>query len=171
MVLILMGIIVLIGVGLITRWLVVSARADKRVMSPTMKTLTVVFGGMAVMVVTVVAGVSIALALPLDHGNFMAIPIMFFGAVIGLIVGVTIWVWLGYMVCRVKKPAELPPGPPTILHSIDEGNIEAVKQHLAAGTDVNAKDVVGKTPLDEAIFGNHSEIADLLRKHGAKEGH
>ena len=54
MVLILMGIIVLIGVGLITRWLVVSARADKRVMSPTMKTLTVVFGGMTVMVVTTV---------------------------------------------------------------------------------------------------------------------
>ena len=54
MVLILMGIIVLIGVGLITRWLVVSARADQRVMSPIMKTLTVVFGGMTVMVVTTV---------------------------------------------------------------------------------------------------------------------
>ena len=77
------------------------------------KTLTVVFGGMAVMVVTVVGGVWIALALPLDHGNYMFLPHMFFGAVIGLIVGVTIWVWLGYMVCRVKKPAELPPGPPS----------------------------------------------------------
>ena len=31
------------------------------------------------------------------------------------------------------------------------GNIEAVKQHLAAGADVNAKDEVGKTPLDGAI--------------------
>ena len=50
----LMWIIVLIGVGLITRWLVVSARADQRVMSPIMKTLTVVFGGMTVMVVTTV---------------------------------------------------------------------------------------------------------------------
>ena len=39
-------VLVLIGVGLITRWLVVSARADQRVMSPIMKTLTVVFGGM-----------------------------------------------------------------------------------------------------------------------------
>ena len=27
------------------------------------------------------------------------------------------------------------------------GNVEAVKQHLAAGTDVNAKGVFGVTPL------------------------
>ena len=45
-------VLVLIGVGLITRWLVVSARADQRVMSPIMKTLTVVFGGMTVMAVS-----------------------------------------------------------------------------------------------------------------------
>ena len=82
-------------------------------MSPTKKTLIVVFGGMAVMVVTVVGGVWIALALPLDHGNYMFLPIMFFGAVIGLIVGGLLWGLLGYMVCRVKKPAELPPGPPS----------------------------------------------------------
>jgi hypothetical protein len=31
-----------------------------------------------------------------------------------------------------------------------DGNIEAVKQHLDAGTDVNAKDWDGKTPLDWA---------------------
>jgi hypothetical protein len=119
---------------------------------------------MAVMVVTTVCGAEIGSKTGV-RWDFLL------GGAIGAVVGVPIWVWLGYMVCRVKKPAELPPGPPTILHSIDEGNIEAVKQHLAAGTDVNAKDVVGKTPLDEAIFGNHSEIADLLRKHGAKEGH
>ena len=46
----------------------------------------------------------------------------------------------------------------------DKGNIEAVKQHLAAGTDVNAKDVVGKTPLDLT----NPETAGLLRKHGGK---
>ena len=27
----------------------------------------------------------------------------------------------------------------------------------------------GKTPLDEAIKRKHTEIADLLRKHGAKK--
>ena len=80
------------------------------------------------------------------------------------------------------------------------GNIEAVKQHLAAGTDVNAKDSVGQTPLhfaankeiaelliaegadvnvkdergntplDLAELTRHPEIADLLRKHGGKTG-
>jgi PBP1b-binding outer membrane lipoprotein LpoB len=63
------------------------------------------------------------------------------------------------------KPVEpvaeaAPPEPPTakapdisIHDAADSGNIEAVKQHLAAGTDVNAKDawrsgyIDGWTPL------------------------
>ena len=51
------------------------------------------------------------------------------------------------------------------------GNIEAVKQHLEAGVDVNAKDFRGSTPLDvySASF-NKTEITDLLRKHGGKTG-
>ena len=49
-----------------------------------------------------------------------------------------------------------------------DGNIEAVKQHLAAGADVNAKDWRGRAPLDFAK--RKPELADLLRKHGAKEG-
>jgi hypothetical protein len=97
-------VLVLIGVGFITRWLVVSARADKGVMSPAMKTLTVVFGGMAVMVVAVVGGVGITMAV-LGHEDYMFLVSMPFGAVIGLVVGVTIWVWLGYMVCREKNAA------------------------------------------------------------------
>ena len=93
-----------------------------------------------------------------------------------------------------------------IAEAIKEGDIEAVKQHLAAGADVNAivddwtplhnaaeygqttiaelliekganvntRDVDGETPLDVAIHPQNSfntvskEIADLLRKHGAK---
>ena len=50
------------------------------------------------------------------------------------------------------------------------GNIEAVKQHIAAGTDVNVKTNDGKTPLDWAIRYKRTEIADLLRKHGGKTG-
>ena len=49
-----------------------------------------------------------------------------------------------------------------------KGNIEAVKQHLAAGTDVNSKDGDGDTSLDWANARRHTETADLLRKHGAK---
>ena len=50
------------------------------------------------------------------------------------------------------------------------GNIEAVKQHLAAGADVNAKDEDDRTPLDWAIKHKQTEIADLLRKHGGTTG-
>jgi uncharacterized protein len=50
------------------------------------------------------------------------------------------------------------------------GDIEAVKQHLAAGTDVNAKDGDGFTPLDVAIQFKKAEAAHLLRKHGGKTG-
>ena len=35
------------------------------------------------------------------------------GGAIGAVVGGLLWGLLGYMVCRVKKPAELPPGPPS----------------------------------------------------------
>ena len=46
-----------------------------------------------------------------------------------------------------------------------DGNIEAIKQQLAAGADVNAIDDEGLTPLDR--FGEE-ETAALLYKHGAK---
>ena len=48
------------------------------------------------------------------------------------------------------------------------GNIEAAKQHLVAGANVNTKDGIDETPLDEAIENDETEIADLLRKHGGK---
>ena len=49
------------------------------------------------------------------------------------------------------------PQPPDIsIHKAAyDGNIEAVKQHLAAGTDVNAKDNVGGTPLHWAAHHGH----------------
>jgi len=47
------------------------------------------------------------------------------------------------------------------------GNIEAVKQHLAAGTDVNAKDQNGRIPLQLAAMKGHKEVAELLIAEGA----
>ena len=47
------------------------------------------------------------------------------------------------------------------------GNFEAVKQHLAAGTDVNAKDSFGSTPLLLAGAKNQKEVVELLIAEGA----
>ena len=100
----------------------------------------------------------------------------------------------------------------SIHQAVAEGDIEAVKRHLNAGTDVNEKtknttiywrkgtseivftplhyaasgnhkevvelliaegaDVNAKrgAPLNAAIITKHTEIAELLRKHGAKTG-
>ena len=68
----------------------------------------------------------------------------------------------------------------SLFDAADRGNIEAVKQHIAAGADVNAKTGDGRTPLDHAEFSSDDfaysrdievakkETADLLRKHGGK---
>jgi len=78
------------------------------------------------------------------------------------------------------KPAEpvaetAKPEPPTakapdisIYEAAEEGNIEAVKQHLAAGADVNSKDVeYGAIPLHHAAQAGHKEIVELLIAAGA----
>ena len=56
--------------------------------------------------------------------------------------------------------------PKDIWEAAGRGNIEAVKQHLAAGTDVNAiKD--GVTPLMYASAKGQKEIVELLIAEGA----
>jgi len=47
------------------------------------------------------------------------------------------------------------------------GHIEAVKQHLAKGIDVNQKQGNGETSLHEAARYGHKETAELLIKEGA----
>jgi hypothetical protein len=50
------------------------------------------------------------------------------------------------------------------------GNIEAIKQHLAAGADVNAKGgflLAGVTPLYIAAGWGHKEVVELLINNGA----
>ena len=85
----------------------------------------------------------------------------------------------------------------SIHEAAEAGNIEVVKQHLAAGADlsakngdfsltplhrtkeiaelliaegadVNAKEKYRETPLNWAISRKHPETAALLRKHGGK---
>ena len=60
-------------------------------------------------------------------------------------------------------------GPLMSIHeAADEGNIEVVKQHLAAGIDVNAKDQDGCTPLHWAAKKGNKGIAELLIAKGGE---
>ena len=52
--------------------------------------------------------------------------------------------------------------------SVTDGNVEAVKQHLADGADVNVKDEArGLTPLHFATQNGQKEIVELLIADGA----
>ena len=59
-------------------------------------------------------------------------------------------------------------GPPKdIREAARQGNSEAVKQYLADGVDVNAKDDWGKTLLHSTAEMRRKEIAELLIAEGA----
>ena len=72
---------------------------------------------MAAMFVTTICGVAISAAtMPMEKGGLAIYGYLYFyaqGGAIGAAVGVPIWFLLGYMVLRIKKPAKLPPGPPS----------------------------------------------------------
>ena len=100
--------------------------------------------------------------------------------------------------CGTTQPTEPPTAkaPDISIHkAADDGNIEAIKQHIAAGTDVNsndewtplhaaanketaelliakgadinAKDDTGGTPLFWAALEGNEEVAELLIRQGA----
>lgn len=53
--------------------------------------------------------------------------------------------------------------------SIQSDNLEIVEFLIKSGTDVNAANKKGETPLKLAVEGKKKKIAELLRQHGAKE--
>ena len=55
----------------------------------------------------------------------------------------------------------------SIHEAAEEGDLEAIKQHLAAGTNVNAKDESGRTTLHWVSIEGHKEAAKLLIANGA----
>jgi len=64
--------------------------------------------------------------------------------------------------CGPSKPPDI-----SIWEATAKGNIEAVKQHLIAGTDVNTKNRMGWTPLHNAAGFGQNEVAELLIAKGA----
>lgn len=60
--------------------------------------------------------------------------------------------------CTQEEPA-----PSVGLHlAALQGNIEAMRQHIAAGSDLNARDAYGSTPLIVAATFGRTEIAQAL---------
>ena len=49
-----------------------------------------------------------------------------------------------------------------------DGNIEAVKQHIAAGSDVNAVDDEGWSVLDVALTSKNEELINFVKTTGGK---
>ena len=55
----------------------------------------------------------------------------------------------------------------SIHEAAEEGDLEAIKQHLAAGTDVDVKGWKGMTPLHFSVRANQKEAVELLLARGA----
>jgi len=73
--------------------------------------------------------------------------------------------WMLKSQSEPQKVTIVPQPPEISIHdAARNGNIKAVKQHLAARTDVNAKDEDGQTPLHAA---RKKEIAELLIAAGS----
>ena len=50
---------------------------------------------------------------------------------------------------------------------MQSGNLEAVRQEIARGADVNERDGMGASPLHDAAWSGRLEIAAFLIEHGA----
>ena len=55
----------------------------------------------------------------------------------------------------------------SLIVAAEDGNIEAVKQNLAEGVDVNTRSYIGESPLHGAATFGHKEIVELLIAKGA----
>ena len=58
------------------------------------------------------------------------------------------------------------PPPKDIWEATKQGDVDAVKQFIVAGEDVNAKDNNGVSPLHYAAYYGEKEVAELLIANG-----
>jgi hypothetical protein len=72
-------------------------------------------------------------------------------------------------VAEAATPETTTAKPPdiSIYDAVREGNIEAVKRHLASSAGVNAKNAEGWTPLHEAATCGYKEVVELLIENAA----
>jgi len=68
---------------------------------------------------------------------------------------------------KPEPPKSKPLTPKRLLHAAKLDDIELVKEHLAAGVDVNTKDKEGWSPLRYAAQYGYNEIVELLISSGA----
>jgi ankyrin repeat protein len=67
---------------------------------------------------------------------------------------------------RDKKPVASDGASPLVSASVS-GNIEAVRDLIQKGADVNGCDTRGNFPLYAAVSGDHADVVELLIKNGA----
>ena len=65
-------------------------------------------------------------------------------------------------VAEIAKPATEKASDNSIHEAAEAGNIESVKQAIADGADVNAKNEDGVTPLSSAAYFGHKKVVELL---------
>jgi endonuclease YncB( thermonuclease family) len=88
-----------------------------------------------------------------------------------LVLALALGLWSG---CEVKPPPQPPATPsappPTLLQSVERGDLEQAAALLAGGADVNAPDAEELTPLHYAAFAGNAALVRLLLHHHANPG-
>ena len=84
-----------------------------------------------------------------------------------LLITIVAVLWVGCVMNQSPKNPRTQAPIISIHSAAHQGSIEAVKQHLAAGTDVNTKNNAGATSLSVTVGKGHKEIIELLIAAGA----